>query len=146
MPAWSIISVYRRAGEGAIDVGTFETKVAVGRDKSGPFTEVTALVDTGATYSMLPSALLRELGVEPGVEREFTMADGRRQRMSLGEVRFRIDPSEVGNGNGAVDEVASRVVFGPPERFLIGAVTLQMFGLIADTTHHKLIPAPELTL
>ena len=127
-------------------MGTFETKVAVGRDKLGPFREVTALVDTGATYSMLPSTLLRELGVEPSIEREFTLADGRKQRMGLGEVRFRIDPAEVGNGNGAVDEVTSRVVFGPEDRFLLGAVTLQTFGLIADTTHHKLIPSPELTI
>jgi hypothetical protein len=95
---------------------------------------------------MLPSALLRELGVEPSLEREFTLADGRKQRMGLGEIRFRIDPAEVGNGNGAVDEVTSRVVFGPEDRFLLGAVTLQTFGLIADTTHHKLIPSPELTI
>ena len=127
-------------------MGTFETRVAVGRDKTGPFREVTALVDTGATYSMLPSALLSELGVEPSIEREFTLADGSKRLMGLGEVRFRIDPAEVGNGNAAVDEVTSRVVFGPEDRFLLGAVTLQSFGLIADTTHHKLIPAPELTL
>ena len=127
-------------------MGTFETRIAVGRDQAGPFREVTALVDTGATYSMLPSALLRELGVEPSIEREFTLANGSKQRMGLGEVRFRIDPAEVGNGNGVVDEVTSRVVFGPEDRFLLGAVTLRTFGLIADTTHHKLIPAPELTL
>ena len=95
---------------------------------------------------MLPSALLSELGVEPSIEREFTLADGSKRLMGLGEVRFRIDPAEVGNGNAAVDEVTSRVVFGPEDRFLLGAVTLQSFGLIADTTHHKLIPAPELTL
>ena len=127
-------------------MGTFETRVAVGRDKTGPFREVTALVDTGATYSMLPSALLRELGVEPSIEREFTLADGRKQRMGLGEIRFRIDPD---GGNNCVDDVEERtslVVFGPAERFLLGAVTLQTFGLIADTTHHKLIPSPELTL
>lgn len=127
-------------------MGTFETRIAVGRDQAGPFREVTALVDTGATYSILPSSLLREMGVEPSVEREFTLANGIKQRMGLGEVRFRIDPAEVGNGNGVVDEVTSRVVFGPPQRYLIGAVTLQTFGLIADITHHKLIPAPELTL
>ena len=30
--------------------------------------------------------------------------------------------------------------------YLLGAVTLQSLGLIADTTHHRLIPAPELFL
>ena len=127
-------------------MGTFETRIAVGRDKSGPFTEVTALVATGATYSMLPSSLLRELGVEPSIEREFTLANGSKQRMGLGEILFRIEPAGGENGVDEVEERTSLVVFGPPERFLLGAVTLQTFGLIADTTHHKLIPAPELTL
>ncbi len=127
-------------------MGAFEAKVAVGRDRTGPFREVTALVDSGVTYSMLPSALLRELGVEPSLEREFTLADGRKQRMGLGEIRFRIDPAEGDNGVDDVEERTSLVVFGPPERLLLGAVTLQTFGLIADTTHHKLVPASELTL
>ena len=127
-------------------MGTFEAKVAVGRDRTGPFREVTVLVGTGATYSMLPSALLHELGVEPSIEREFTLADGSKRRMGLAEVCFRIDPEDVENGYGGVDEATSRVVFGPPDRFLLGAGTLQMFGLIADTTHHRLVPAPELTL
>ena len=86
---------------------------------------------------MLPSALLRELGVEPSLEREFTLADGRKQRMGLGEIRFRIDPAEGDNGVDDVEERTSLVVFGPSERLLLGAVTLQTFGLIADTTHHK---------
>ncbi len=127
-------------------MGTFETRVAVGRDQAGPFREVTALVDTGATYSMLPSTLLRELGVEPSIEREFTLANGSKQRMGLGEIRFRIDPAAGESGVDDVEECTSLVVFGPEDRFLLGAVTIQTFGLIADTTHHKLIPAPELTL
>ena len=94
------------------------------------------MVDTGAVYSMLPSNMLHELGVAPTKDGEFTLADGRKQRFPIGDVRFRI----------GVEEHESPVIFGPEERFLLGAVTLQIFGLIADTTHHKLIPAPELTL
>ena len=128
-------------------MGTFVTTVSVGRDKAGPFREVTALVDTGATYSMLPADLLRELGVSPIEENEFTLADGRRQALPVGEMLFRIGVAGP-NGHRAADfrERTSLVIFGPPERFLLGAVTLQSFGLIADTTHHKLIPAPELAL
>ena len=117
-------------------MGIFQTSVTVGRDRSGPFKSVTALVDTGANYSMLPSDLLNELNVSPLDESEFTMADGRKQVFPIGEVLFRI---------GAAERT-SPVIFGPPDRFLLGAVTLQSFGLIADTSHHKLIPAPELTL
>ena len=117
-------------------MGTFLTNIAVGRDREGPFETVEALVDTGAVYSMLPSKLLRKLEVAPNMEREFTLADGRKQRLPIGNVRVRI----------GLEENYSPVIFGPDERFLLGAVTLQIFGLIADTTHHKLIPAPELTL
>ena len=56
--------------------------------------------------------------------------------MGVGEARFKIGDRER----------ISQVVFGPEGRFLLGAVTLQSFGLIADTTHHRLIPAMELTL
>ena len=128
-------------------MGTFSTNVTVARDKVGPVKPVTALVDTGATYSMLPSGLLHELGVSPIEENEFTLADGRKQVLPVGEVLFRIGVAEP-NGHRAAEvrERTSLVIFGPPERFLLGAVTLQSFGLIADTTHHKLIPAPELTL
>ena len=117
-------------------MGTFNADIAVRRDKEGPFETVTALVDTGAVYSMLPAKLLRKLEVAPTREREFTLADGRRQRLSIGDIRVRI----------GLEENYSPVIFGPDERFLLGAITLQIFGLIADTTHHKLIPAPELTL
>ena len=128
-------------------MGTFMTNVTVARDKGGPYRAVTALVDTGATYSMLPSTLLHELGVNPIEENEFTLADGRKQLLPIGEILFRIGFTEHnGHRNTDVRERTSLVVFGPPERFLLGAVTLQSFGLIADTTHHKLIPAPELTL
>ena len=117
-------------------MGTFSADIAVGRDRGGPFETVTALVDTGASYSMLPAKLLRKLEVVPTKEGEFTLADGRRQKLPIGAVRVRIGS----------DEFESPVIFGPDERFLLGAITIQIFGLIADTTHHKLIPTPELTL
>ena len=117
-------------------MGTFHTKIEVSRERGGDFKDVRALVDTGATLSMLPANFLRDLGVEPDTDEEFILADGRRQRMPIGDVWFRIGS----------EEHFSPVIFGPDDRFLLGAVTMQIFRLIADTTHHKLIPAPELTL
>lgn len=122
--------------KGVDDLGIFYTDIAVGRDGEGDFEAVTALVDTGAVYSMLPAKLLRKMKIAPTIEREFTLADGRRQKLPVGDVWVRIGS----------EEHYSPVVFGPDDRFLLGAVTLQIFGLIADTTHHKLIPAPEFTL
>ena len=117
-------------------MGTFHTKIAVGKERGGTFEDVTALVDTGASLTMLPSSLLRKLGIESHTEAEFTLADGRRQRLPLGDVWIRIGS----------EEWPGPVIFGPEDRFLLGAVTMEIFRLIPDTTHHKLIPAPELTL
>ena len=117
-------------------MGIFAKNILVGGDKNGRFETVSALVDTGAIYSMFPAKLLKSLGVEPFAEREFTLADGSKRRLELGEVRLRIGP----------DERPSIAIFGPDDRALLGAVSLQEFGLIADTTHHELIPAPELPL
>lgn len=58
-------------------MGTFRMDIGVaGLDGDNP-TAVTALVDTGATHSMMPASLLRQLGVTPARQRTFTMADGR---------------------------------------------------------------------
>ena len=46
-------------------MGAFPTSTVVGRDKEALFEPVTALVDTGAVYSMLPANLLYELEVVP---------------------------------------------------------------------------------
>lgn len=117
-------------------MGIFKTDILVGGGKNGSFEAVTALVDTGAIYSMFPAQLLRRLGVEPLDEREFTLADGSKRTLELGEVRLRIGSAER----------PSIAIFGPDDRALLGAVSLEEFGLIADTTHRQLIPAPELPL
>ena len=59
-------------------MGTFHIDFKVRRDEASPFQEVEGLVDTGATYTMLPSSLLHGLNVVPVKRNEFTMADGRK--------------------------------------------------------------------
>ena len=118
-------------------MGTFNTQVGVGNPADREFQWVEALVDTGATYSMMPASLLGELlHLSPAREVVFTLADGREQRHGVGEARFKIEDQEQ----------TSPVIFGPEDLYLLGATSLQTFGLIADTTNHRLIPAPKLTL
>ena len=38
------------------------------------------------------------------------------------------------------------MVFGEEGQYLAGATTLQVLGLIPDTTNHKLGPAPKLPI
>ena len=92
---------------------------------------VEALVDTGATYAMLPDSLLRGLGVSPITRVGFTLADGRRVERDVGEAYLRI---------GAL-AFHSPVVFGyDGADALLGAVTLQIFGLGVDPLYERLAP------
>lgn len=118
-------------------MGLFRTTIEVGNPADRKFVGIKPIVDTGATYSMLPSSLLEErLSLVPSEQMTFTLADGSRQTYGLGEARFRIEGRER----------TSPVIFGPDDVHLLSAVSLQSFGLIADTTHHRLIPSPEMYL
>ena len=115
-------------------MGIFYARIGVSNGNGGATEWVNALVDTGATYSVLPASLLRDrVGVRPVTSQVFTFANGHQERLPVGEARFRY-------GN---TEATSRVVFGEDGLYLLGATTLQMMGLIADTTEHQLIPAPK---
>ena len=58
-------------------MGTFRVTVEIGDPSGANYREVSALVDTGASYSQIPDSILRELGVEPDSSRTFRLADGR---------------------------------------------------------------------
>ena len=113
------------------DLGTFRVDIDVSESRRARAERVEALVDTGATYTMLPDSLLRGLGVSPITRLGFTLADGRRVERDVGEAYLRI-------GDLAFH---SPVVFGyDGADALLGAVTLQIFGLGADPLHERLAP------
>ena len=59
-------------------MGTFRVPVEIANIAGGgPFERVEALVDTGATYTLLPEEILHRLGVEPRGKRRFLLADNR---------------------------------------------------------------------
>jgi aspartyl protease family protein len=99
--------------------------------------EVRMLVDTGATYSLLPPDLVARLGLVTPYERRAVQANGQRIIYRLGEVRLRLN-----------DEERTTVFFeGSPEsRPLLGAFALEAFGLAADPLHGRLIDAPPALL
>ena len=118
-------------------MGVFETPLGVRASGIGPITWVNALVDTGATYTVLPDSMLRQrLGLNPIEEKVFAYGDGTVVRLPIGQVRLTIDGRELVNV----------VVFGEEDQYLLGATSLQTFGLIPDTTNHRLIPLEALPL
>ncbi|MCC6236664.1 MAG: aspartyl protease family protein [Dehalococcoidia bacterium] len=111
-------------------MGTFHTTIEVGATAEGPFEAVDALVDSGATYTLLPRPLLERLGVQPSDSQSFVLADVRVVQRQVGEVTARI-------GGRTRTTVA---IFGDAEASpLLGAVTLESFGLGIDPVKKELI-------
>ena len=113
-------------------MSTFLHPLEIGDFEGTRFQALNALVDTGATYSTVPSNILVGLGVRPTEERRFTLADGRSATFGLAWTRVRLDGREQ----------PTLVVFGLPDaRPLLGSYTLEGFGLMADPVNERLVPA-----
>ena len=94
--------------------------------------EIEAMVDTGASYTIVPANLLRELGVSPIDKISLVLADGRVVEYDMGEAQATI------NGRS----IPTLVVFGEDDaRALLGAYTLEGLRLAVDPTHSRLVPA-----
>jgi predicted aspartyl protease len=115
-------------------MGTFRVRIEVGRNERGPFETVETMVDTAATYTVLPRPLLEGLGVVPHARAPFVTADGREIELEIGRAWIRIDGREE----------LSLVVFG--EAALLGAVTLEALRLAPDPIARQLAPVPALLM
>jgi len=65
-------------------MGVFNCKVSVSNLEGSDLREIDAPVDTGATYTVLPTHLLHELGISPMRKGTFVMGDGRRVATDIG--------------------------------------------------------------
>jgi clan AA aspartic protease len=100
-------------------------------------TTVTMLVDTGATFSVIPEALARKVGVKR-LRRSvaITLADGRRVRLGASTAIFRI---------GGREAPATILVGGGVEPIL-GVETLEALGLTVDSRRRRLTPSRSYTV
>ena len=98
---------------------------------------VELLVDTGATYTLLPGELVRQLGLATPWRRTATLSSGEDVTYPMGQVLMRL--------NG--EEMATVFLAGPPGcQGLIGAVTLEEFALVANPVRQRLVPVPRVLL
>lgn len=115
------------------EVGTFHVDFII-RNRTDPTRELTlnGVVDTGASYTVIPERLLDDLGVEREGYMVFEIADGSRQELPLGWVEMEL-----------LGEAAKvYVVFGHDSGpVLLGAMALETFSLAADAKNRALIPA-----
>ena len=114
-------------------MGIFYVPIWVGNPDGEQFEEVEALVDTGATFTIVPEAVLRRLGVEPEKRGELELADGSIRAYNLGETYLQVDG----------DEVRSPVVFmDEGMQPVLGAVTLEIVGRAVDPARKRLLKVP----
>ncbi|MBI2016901.1 MAG: aspartyl protease family protein [Candidatus Rokubacteria bacterium] len=110
--------------------------VEVGNPANPDITErLDFLIDSGATYSVVPSAVLERLGIRPLCEQEFRLADGTRIVRKKGVALFKY-----GERVGGAD-----VIFGEDgDSVLLGAMTLEALGFSLDPLRRELKPLPML--
>ena len=118
------------------EVGTFRVDFTIRNRNTGQSRELNGLVDTGASYTIIPAGILDELGIEHDETELFSLADGSVQELDIGWADMVLE----GRTRSA------HVVFGTsPNKILLGAMALEAFALAADAKNHRLIRA-ELTI
>jgi predicted aspartyl protease len=101
--------------------------------RPGDVESVPCLVDSGAVYSLIPEPVLQRLGIEAHSTREFILANGEVIRRRLATATF---DYEGRRGDSMV------IVGEPGDDPLLGATTLEGFGLLLDPFRRELRPMP----
>ena len=92
-----------------------------------------AVVDTGASHTIMPSSLLEELGAERKQEVNVGFGNGTTEDCYVGEARIACTGTEW----------TCPVIFGADDVYLLGPTTLELFNLAVDPVRQELVsPSP----
>jgi clan AA aspartic protease len=110
-------------------MGHISQRVELSADRTA---SVRMLVDTGATFSVIPNALADAIGVRP-LRRSvsITLADGRRRRLRAATAIFRIGHREA----------PATILLGDVVEPILGVETLEALGLTVDPRRRRLTPS-----
>ena len=98
---------------------------------SGKHHTVRFLVDSGASYSVLPRTVWKSLGLKPKRKMSFTLADGTTVERAVSEAFVALPQGEA----------HTPVVLGErADEALLGVVTLEILGLILNPFDRTLHP------
>jgi clan AA aspartic protease len=115
---------------------TFRLTIEIGPTDRSRFEQIEALVDTGATYTVIPRDVLERLGIAPQFRR-FRVADGRVVELDMAVVMVRLEGQTL----------PTICIFGEEGmNALLGAVTLEEFGLGIDPANQRLVPVELLLI
>jgi len=119
-------------------MGVFRVKAKVWNPfKPENAVKVELVVDTGATYTVLPAKVLDELGIKAIRLARLRLADNRVIEKPLGEIGIEIEGYRAS---------ATPVVFGDKDIYLLGAVTMEQLGLAPDPLEKRLKPTEALLM
>ncbi|RKY69761.1 MAG: aspartyl protease [Candidatus Latescibacterota bacterium] len=115
-------------------MGLTVLEIEVGNPADPEVTEkIEFLIDSGAIYSVVPTPILQNLGIEPLTEQAFRLADGSKIVRKKGGALFKY------KGRIGVADV----IFGEEgDSSLLGAFTLESLGLALDPLRRELKPLP----
>ncbi|MCL5054742.1 MAG: aspartyl protease [Firmicutes bacterium] len=98
---------------------------------SGKSASIRFLVDSGATYTLLPFKEWKAIGLKPKRVMEFSLADGTRMERKISECYIKLPQGE---GH-------TPVILGEPgDEALLGVITLENLGLILNPFSRQLQP------
>lgn len=117
-------------------MGTFTVNIQVGDEQGQTFEDAEALVDSGATFTVIPASTLRRLGVEPRRRVTFRLANDQVEQRDVGVAVVRFDGHES----------ITSVVFGEEGTVLLGAVTMEDMLLAIDPINKRLVPVEGLMM
>jgi clan AA aspartic protease len=118
-------------------MGTFHVPIEVSNEHRDRWESVETLVDTGATYSTLPTAVLERLGIRPYTRARFELADGREVERDIGYGWVRV----------AGEAAVTIFVFGTPDDgSLLGAHALEGLRRAPDPAGRRLLPVRALLM
>ena len=99
--------------------------------EAGASQTIEALVDTGSSFSTVPSPILEELGVVPHRTIRLGLANGQISERRVGRVLAQLD---------GIQEETLCIFGGPDDLPTIGAHTLEAFLLGVDPHNKRLVP------
>lgn len=115
-------------------MGLTVLEVGVGNPATPELTRpIEFLVDSGTIYSVVPSAILEELHIQPIAEQSFRLADGSKISRKKGVAIFKYK-DQIGGAD---------VIFGEEgDSTLLDAFSLEALGLALDPLKRELRPLP----
>ncbi len=75
-------------------MSTFSITIEIGSPQGDRFEQIEALVDTGATTTVVPASVLRYMGVVPTRQETFEYGDGRQVQLDMAETIVRVEGKE----------------------------------------------------